>query len=97
MTYLASVQNLKATLVKAYLSALACLHRLKGFPNHGMKDDVMKAVMRGAENLQMVAPLGKQNNRRVMTGRCPCCVTWAIGWHSRAGRRKQSKQNGRQA
>ena len=67
VTYLVTVRNLKTTSVKAYISALSCLHRLKGFPNHKMDDDITRAVMRGAENLQLIAPVGKQNHRRVMT------------------------------
>ena len=65
--YLFRVRKLKTTSIKTYLSALACLHRLKGYPNHAVEDDVMKAIMRGAENLQMTAPQLKPNCRRVMT------------------------------
>ena len=67
VTYLVSERKLKSTTIRAYISALACLHRLKGFPNYGLEDDVLRALIRGAENLQLVAPTGRQNHRRVMT------------------------------
>ena len=67
VAYLFKVRGLKTTSIRAYTSALACLHRLKGFPNHVVEDDVTRAIMRGAENLQMSAPQKKPNCRRVMT------------------------------
>ena len=65
--YLLTVRGLKTTSARAYMSSLACLHRLKGFPNYKMEDDIMTAIMRGAENLQMIDPNSKENRRRVMT------------------------------
>ena len=67
VVYLITVRRLKMTSARAYLSSLACLHRLKGFPNHQMDDDVVRTIMRGAENLQMITPSNRENRRRVMT------------------------------
>ena len=65
--YLFSVRKLKTTSIRSYLSAMSCLHKLKGFTNHHTDDDVLNAIMRGAENLQMADPPVKNNTRRVMT------------------------------
>ena len=47
VVYLITVRRLKMTSARAYLSSLACLHRLKGFPNHQMDDNVVRTIMRG--------------------------------------------------
>ena len=65
--FLFSVRKLKTTSIRSYLSAMSCLHKLKGFPNHHTTDDVLNSIMRGAENLQMAEPPAKHNTRRVMT------------------------------
>ena len=67
IAYLFKVRGLKHSSIKAYLASLSCLHKLKGFPNAEVKDDVVRCILRGAENLQMAAPPEKPNNRRVMT------------------------------
>ena len=65
--YLLTARGLKMSSARAYLSSLSCLHRLKGFPNHKMDNDLVRVIMRGAENLQMSAPPTKENRRMVMT------------------------------
>ncbi len=66
-TYLITVKGLKTTSVRTYLSSLVCLHKLKGFNNFKLEDNLLAAILRGAENLQLAGPAAKPNNRRVMT------------------------------
>ena len=67
VAFLFKIKGLKPSSIKAYLASLPCLHKLKGFPNHELADDVLRCIMRGAENLYMAAPPEKPNLRRVMT------------------------------
>ena len=62
-----SVKNLKPSSVKTYMSSLVCLHKLKGFTEYEVKDSMVEAILRGAENLSMAAPVPPRNTRRVMT------------------------------
>ena len=66
-TYLVRVRGLKTSSTKSYISSLSCLHKLKGVPNHKMEDELLQSIIRGAENIQMSAPIKKPNNRRAMT------------------------------
>ena len=49
------------------MSSLVCLHKLKGFTEYEVKDSMVEAILRGAENLSMAAPVPPRNTRRVMT------------------------------
>ena len=60
-------RKLKPTSVRTYLSSLVCLHRLKGFSSFDMKDCLIDAILRGANNLLMSSPNPPKNTRRVMT------------------------------
>ena len=62
-----SVRKLKPASVKTYMSSLVCLHKLKGFADYEVKDSLVEAILRGAENLSMVAPVPPRNTRCVMT------------------------------
>ena len=67
VAFLFKIRGLKPSSIKAYLASLSCLHKLKGYPNYELTDDVLRCIMKGAENLHMAAPPGKPNLRRVMT------------------------------
>ena len=49
--YCITEKKLKPASVKTYLSSLACLHKLKGFTSYELKDSLVNAVLKGAENL----------------------------------------------
>ena len=60
-------RKLKPATVRTYLSSLVCLHRIKGFADFELKDCLIDAILRGAGNLLMCAPVPPANTRRVMT------------------------------
>jgi hypothetical protein len=61
-----SVRKLKPTSVRAYLSALSCLHRLQGFATLEAQDPLVSAMLKGSSHL--LALTGSwSNKRRVMT------------------------------
>ena len=62
-----SHRKLKPASVKTYLSSLVCLHKIKGFANYEVKDGLVEAILRGADNLIMSSPITTINSRRVMT------------------------------
>ena len=62
-----SEKRLKPASVKSYLSSLVCLHKIKGFANYEIKDTLVDAILKGAGNLIMSAPVPVPNTRRVMT------------------------------
>ena len=65
--YCITEKKLKPASVKTYLSSLACLHKLKGFTSYELKDSLVNAVLKGAENLILSSPNPPSNTRRVMT------------------------------
>jgi len=66
-TFCLTVKNLQPTSVRSYLSSLAALHRIKGFSNFEIKDDLVSAALKGAGNLIMSSPSPPSNTRRVMS------------------------------
>ena len=62
-----TVKKLQPASVKTYLSSLVCLHKMKGHSNYEMKDDLVAAILRGANNLIMSSPTPIPTTRRVMT------------------------------
>ena len=62
-----SVKKLKPASVRAYFSALVCLHKLRGFTAFEINDSLVDAILRGAGNLIMSSPNPPSNTRRVVT------------------------------
>jgi hypothetical protein len=67
VTYCIAVRKLKPSSTKTYLSALVHVHKLKGYANYEISDNVVTSLLRGAENLMMVNPPVDGNKQRVMT------------------------------
>jgi len=65
--YCASVKNLKPASVRAYLSAIVCLHKIKGYTSFEINDCLVNSILRGAMNLLMSSPNPPSNTRRVVT------------------------------
>jgi len=60
-------KKLKPSSVKTYLSALVCLHKVKGYTDYDLKDELVNSILKGANNLLMSAPVPWTNRRRVVT------------------------------
>ena len=65
--YCISVKKLKPTSIRAYFSALVCLHKLRGFTSFEISDSMVDSFLRGAGNLLMSSPNPPTNTRRVVT------------------------------
>ena len=65
--FCSSVKNLKPASVRAYMSAIVCLHRIKGFTTFEINDSLVNAILKGAANLLMSSPNPPSNTRRVVT------------------------------
>jgi hypothetical protein len=66
-TYCLTIRKLKVSSVKTYLSSLVHVHKIQGFVNFEIKDQVVASILRGGEHLQMLEPVPASNKRRVMT------------------------------
>jgi len=60
-------KNLQPSTTRSYLSAVVALHRIKGFANFSIKDDLVAAALKGAGNIIMSSISPPANPRRVMT------------------------------
>ena len=58
--------KLKASTVASYLSSLKCIHNLRGLDSNAFDNFVLKAILKGKENLEFYEPSVKQS-RKVMT------------------------------
>jgi hypothetical protein len=67
VTYCIALWKLKPSSTKTYLSALVHVHKLKGYSNYAISDNMVASLLRGAEYLMMVNPPVDGNKRRVMT------------------------------
>jgi hypothetical protein len=65
-TFCLSVRNLKPSSVRTYLSAIAYLHKMKGYTDFKIEDPLVEALLRASENLSMTSDTGN-NKRRAMT------------------------------
>jgi hypothetical protein len=66
-TFCISVKKLKSSSVKTYLSSIVHVHKMHGFPQFEIKDQVITSLLRGAEHIQMMEPVQTGSRRRVMT------------------------------
>jgi len=66
-TFCLTVKKLQPSSARSYLSAIAALHRIKGFSNFEVKDDIITAALKGAGNLVMSAPNPPSSTRRAMS------------------------------
>jgi hypothetical protein len=66
-TYCLTIKKLKVSSVKTYLSSLVHVHKIQGFVNFEIKDQVVTSILRGGEHLQMLDPVPTGSRRRVMT------------------------------
>lgn len=60
-------KKLKPSSTQSYISAVACLHKIKGYGNYEYKDSLITSILRGASNLLMSSPSPPSNTRRVVT------------------------------
>jgi len=65
--YCLAIRKIQSASVRAYISSLAMLHKLKGFTNVDLQDDIVNMMLRGADNLILAAGIQPHNNRRAMT------------------------------
>jgi hypothetical protein len=66
-TYCLTIKKLKVSSVRTYLSSVVHVHKIQGFVNYEIKDQVVASILRGGEHLQMLDPVPTGNKRRVMT------------------------------
>jgi hypothetical protein len=66
-TFCIAIKKLKCSSVKTYLSSLVHVHKMHGFLNFEIKDQIVTSILRGAEHIQMVEPVQTGSRRRVMT------------------------------
>jgi len=67
VTYCLTIRKLQPSSARAYLSAISALHRIKGFGNLEIKDDLISAALKGAGNIIASSPNPPTNTRRAMT------------------------------
>ena len=65
-TWLANHRKVKASTIESYLSSLKSLHELKGFPSKSFDNPLLKAVIRGIDNLELY-DCNPKHTRKVMT------------------------------
>ena len=65
--YCIAEKKLKPSSTQTYISAVVCLHKIKGYPNYDAHDELVSTILKGATNLLMAAPVPWTNKRRVVT------------------------------
>jgi len=66
-TFCLSVKKIQPSSTRSYLSAITALHRIKGFSNFEIKDDIVSAALKGAGNLVMSSDSPPSSTRRAMS------------------------------
>jgi len=62
-----AVKKIQPSSVRAYLSSLSMLHKLKGFSEIDLQDNITSMMLKGADHLILAAQTQPYNNRRAMT------------------------------
>jgi len=67
VVYCLTKRKIQPTSTKTYISALVMLHKIKGFQDYDIKDNMVDMLLKGADHLALANPPPTQNSRRVVT------------------------------
>lgn len=65
--YCLKERKLQPSSVRAYLSSIVMLHKIKGFVDYEISDKMVNMILKGASNLSLTYGSAPANRRRVMT------------------------------